>query len=52
MIEIVARVFIGILQNIFWSWAIILAQSPKVVPWNNCAFPLKLDFIALLVQKY
>ena len=38
--EIVAHVFIGILQNIFQSWTIIFSQSPEVVFWMNCAFPL------------
>ena len=38
--EIVAGVFIGILQNIFQSWASIFSQSPMVVFWVNCTFPL------------
>ena len=32
-LEIVARVFIGILQTFF-------SQSPKVIFWTNCACPL------------
>ena len=32
-LEIVARVFIGILQTFF-------SQSPKIIFWTNCAFPL------------
>ena len=40
--EVIARVFIGILQNIFRSWVIFLfSESPKAVFWTNCAFPLK-----------
>ena len=35
--------FIGILQNTFRSWAIIFSQSPRVVFWTNCAFPLKVS---------
>ena len=34
--------FIGILQNIFRSWAIIFSQSPKVAFLTNCAFALKM----------
>ena len=45
MTEIVAPVLIGILQNIFWGWAIIFYQSPKVVFWTNWAFPLSSLFI-------
>ena len=37
--EMVARVFIGILQNIFRSYS-FFSQSPKVVFWTNSAFPL------------
>ena len=32
--------FIGILENIFRSWAIIFSQGPKVVFLTNCAFSL------------
>ena len=46
--EIVARVFICILQNIFRSWAIIFSQSPKVIFWTNCAFPSRISKIALV----
>ena len=34
--EIVARAFIGILQNIFRAWVIIFSLSPKVVLLTNC----------------
>ena len=34
------RAFIGIFLNIFWHWAIIFSQSPKIVFWTNCVFPL------------
>ena len=49
MTEIVACVFIGIfLQNIFWCWAFFFfSQSPKVVFWTNCAFPLRKYFSIL-----
>ena len=43
--EIVKSQFIGILQNIFRSWAIIFSQSPKVIFWTNCVFPLKIYFV-------
>ena len=33
--------FSGILQNSFRSWDIIFSQSPKVLFWTKCAFPLK-----------
>ena len=36
--------FIGILWNIFRSWAVLFSQSPKVVFWTNWAFPLRLLF--------
>ena len=40
--EVIARVFIGILQNIFRSWAnFLFSESPKAVFWTNCTFPLK-----------
>ena len=35
--------FIGTLQNIFRSWAINFSQSPRVVFWTSCAFPLKVS---------
>ena len=34
--EIVARAFIGILQNLFRAWVIIFSLSPKVVLLTNC----------------
>ena len=43
--EIVASVFIGILQKNFWSRAFIFSPSPKVVFQTNCAFPLTLTFL-------
>ena len=43
--EIVTRVFIGILQNIFPGWAIICSQSPKVTFSMNFAFPLKMVYV-------
>ena len=46
--EIVTRVFIGILQNIFQSWAITFWPSPKVIFWANCAFLLRNSKIALV----
>ena len=46
-----ARVFIGILQNIFQSWSIIFSQSPKVAFWTNCAFPLKQSYWGLNIVE-
>ena len=42
----VARVFIRILQNIFWGRPInFFSQSPKFVFWTSYAFPLRFDKI-------
>ena len=54
--EIVARILIGILQNIFQSWSIFFSQSPKVVFWTNCALPLnsnaKLYYTLSMIKLY
>ena len=34
-------ILLGILQSIFWSWAIIFSQGAKVASWMNCEFPLR-----------
>ena len=49
---IAARAFIGILQNIFRSWAVIFAHSAKVVFLRNSAYLLKLKYFKVMFNIF